>query len=442
MESVNNIMDSLTAKGDENPVGLQYLPAELIEIIFQDLRVDSCKSFRLTSKRCAVLGQPYILSSRLKLFPHRDDFTKLMEIAQHPYFSAQIHRVEIYMAKADDYHFRNNLCFQQCAKESIGGAETMRKSMAKYQKQKGLEEAYADDFCNPDILELAFPNMKNLKAIDIKMEDCLYNDLVLWDAWKMGLSKAEPGDAEIDHFMAILRAASRTKLRILTNDLLPFGIWDMDCYRPDLEAAFTRLTTLKLVMGCKNLRDHHVTDIRDSWANKLNKALKGATNLRELHIGFKLSFSAVLDCPPLLDGLILPHLHSLILEKIAWHPEDLIFFLKAHAATLRRLRVWAFVSKKDLRGNSVDQPADLERLIDEMKEHLKLEKLDVCGHPSVLCQPAEIFWFHETGLYDENWEPVRQHSGSPSVMGQRCEEYVVHGGASPYRGRDISDLFA
>ncbi|OBT55314.1 hypothetical protein VE04_04053, partial [Pseudogymnoascus sp. 24MN13] len=372
MESINGIMDSLTANGDKNP----------------------------------------------------DDFTKLMEISQHPYFSSQIHRVEIYMAKADDFHFRNNLCLQQCAKERAGSAETMEKSMAKYQKQKGLEEAFADDFCNPEILELAFPNMKNLEAIDIKMEECLYNDLVLWDAWKMGLSKAEPGDAEIDHFMAILRAASALNLRVLTNDLLPFGIWDMDSCRPTWQPRST------------NLRDHHATDSRDSWANKLNKALKGATNLRELHVGFKLSFSAVLDCPPLLDGLMLPHLHTLILEKIAWHPEELSSFLKSHAATLRRLRVWAFVSKKDLKGNTVDQPADLVELVEEMKEHLQLEKLDVCGHPSVLCQPAEIFWFHETGLYDENWEPVKQHTGSPSVMAQRCEEYVVHGGPSPY-GRDI-----
>ncbi|KFY52727.1 hypothetical protein V496_08218 [Pseudogymnoascus sp. VKM F-4515 (FW-2607)] len=439
MESIHSIMDGLIANDDDNPAGLQYLPAELIEAIFQHLGLDSCKSFRLTSKRCAVLGQPYILSSQMKLFPHRDDFTKLMEISQHPYFSSQIQRVEIYMAKADDYHFRNNMCVQQCALEVTGNVEMMQKSLARYQKQKGLEEAFADDFCNPDILEQAFPNMKNLEAIDIKMEDCLYNDHVLWDAWKMGLSKAEPGATEIDHFMAVLRAASRSKLRILTNDLLPFGIWDMDCYRPDLEAAFSGLTTLKLIMGCKNLRDHHVTDDRESWANKLNKALKGATNLRELHIGFKLSFSAVLDCPPLLDGLVLPHLHTLILEKLAWRPEDLIFFLKAHAATLRRLRVWAFVSKKDLKGNTVDFPADLEKLVDEMKEHLQLEKLDVCGHPSIHCQPAEIFWFHEMGLYDENWEPVKQHSGSLSVMAKRCEEYVVHNGQSPYE-RVTDDL--
>lgn len=439
MESIHSIMDALTANDDENPVGLQYLPAELIEAIFQDLGLDSCKSFRLTSTRCAVLGQPYILSPRLKLFPHRDDFTKLMEISQHPYFSSQTYRVEIYMAKTDDYHFRNNMCLQQCARDGKGSAEIMQKSMAKYQKQKGLEEAFADDFCNPAILEQAFPNMKNLEAIDIKMEECLYNDHVLWDAWKMGLSKAEPGDAEIDHFMAVLRAASRSKLRILTNDLLPFGIWDMDCYRPDLEAAFSGLTTLKLVMGCKNLRDHHVTDSRECWAKKLNMALKEATSLRELHIGFKLSFSAVLDCPPLLDGLMLPHLHTLILDKLAWQPEDLSSFLKAHASTLRRLRLWAFVSKRDLMGNTVDYPADLEKLIDQMKEHLKLEKLDVCGHPSVLCQPAEIFWFHETGLYDDNWEPVKQHSGSPSVMAQRCEEYVVHNGISPYE-RGVEDL--
>ncbi|KAL5348242.1 hypothetical protein ACLOAV_006724 [Pseudogymnoascus australis] len=439
MESIHSIMDGLIANDDENQAGLQYLPAELIEAIFQHLGLDSCKSFRLTSKRCAVLGQPYILSPQMKLFPHRDDFTKLMEISQHPYFSSQIQRIEIYMAKADDYHFRNNMCVQQCALEVTGNVEMMQKSLARYQKQKGLEEAFADDFCNPDILEQAFPNMKNLEAIDIKMEDCLYNDHVLWDAWKMGLSKAEPGATEIDHFMAVLRAASRSKLRILTNDLLPFGIWDMDCYRPDLEAAFSGLTTLKLIMGCKNLRDHHVTDDRESWANKLNKALKGATNLRELHIGFKLSFSAVLDCPPLLDGLVLPRLHTLILEKLAWRPEDLIFFLKAHADTLRRLRVWAFVSKKDMKGNTVDFPADLEKLVDEMKEHLQLEKLDVCGHPSIHCQPAEIFWFHEMGLYDENWEPVKQHSGSLSVMAKRCEEYVVHNGQSPYE-RVTDDL--
>lgn len=403
--------------------GLGDLPTELRDQILQYLDLDAIKSIRLTSRKWALLSRQYLLDPEFEAMPYRDDFERLLEISQHPYFSSRVEQITIRMENVDEYRLRSNMYYYN---EEFS-PEALESALAEFSKCKGLQEIFKDDFRNPRILKKVFPALKNLEAVHIKTQECLYNHPLLRNAWAKSFSRRAPDELEIKHFIAILHATANSKLRTLSHDGLPLEIWVLDGFCQELAPAFCGLATLKLSIDCQiRGMDFEV------WPKKLIDCLKTAPNLQELCLGFEGSLLPLGFSFSLLDGFVWQHLHTLALENLGWQVADFGPFLCAHAATLRRLRICTFSNSTHFYGSHVNSPVNLKDLLQEMKSNLKLEKLDVRGHPVFNHQPRETWLTYEKGIYDDNWEPIDDETGKSPSMSRRCEEYVIHNGLSPF----------
>jgi len=413
---------------------IEDLPIELREQILSYLDLETLKSIRLASKKWAYLGQPYLLDPCFNALPSRDDFNRLLEISQHPYFSSRIGRIVINSFKVHEYQFRHNVYYQNYTLDPDVRAQTLEEVMLEYTKYKGLVELYSEDFCRQEILEEVFSNLQNLKAVDIKTQSCLLGHPALQESWGMESSRGKPSDNESRQFIRIVTAARNTKLESLSHDPLAVQILEWDNIAETLQPTFAGLTTLKL---CFDWPVQLSGEIDEAPVNlcmaSLANCLKTAPSLRELNVGFHVG------SPPqhlhfdfsLLEDFVWPHMHTLALENISWDIVDIQPFLIAHSGTLKRLRIWANTSAIGTQ-NQVHTPRAHQTLLDLLKLRLKLEKLDFRGYPTYNFRPGQMLHTLGKGVYDDDWKPLDGTFVKPCPFAKRCEDYVIHKGPNPF----------
>lgn len=88
---------------------MDSLPTEICNCILEFTVLDSLKALRLTCKTWAVLGQKYLISHDLLCRIYRDDFTRLLSIANHPEFSPLVKTIKFEQGELHDYHARHNM---------------------------------------------------------------------------------------------------------------------------------------------------------------------------------------------------------------------------------------------------------------------------------------------------------------------------------------------
>ena len=104
---------------------IDQLPNELKTQIFGYLEPDleSIRNIRLVSRSWAFLGSLYLLDPTFNMLSNRDDMTRLVEIAQHPYFSQRIKKLAIKWASIDGEALRLELIAPYRSEERRVGKE-------------------------------------------------------------------------------------------------------------------------------------------------------------------------------------------------------------------------------------------------------------------------------------------------------------------------------
>lgn len=90
-------------------LGMDSLPTEICHCILEFSSLESVKVLRLTSKAWAVLGQEYLISPDFLCQTYRDDFTRLLAVANHSAFSPLIKSIRFDQGELHDYHARHNM---------------------------------------------------------------------------------------------------------------------------------------------------------------------------------------------------------------------------------------------------------------------------------------------------------------------------------------------
>lgn len=395
------------------------LPTEIRQQIISYLDLETLKCIRLASQKWAYVGQSYLIEPCFNALPTRDDFNRLLEISQHPYLSSQIERIVINSFNVHELEFRQNVYCQDCALPSAVRAQRTKQAMLEYTKYKGLAELYSEDFCRQEILEEVFSNLQNLKAVDIRTQNCLLNHPALQRAWEMGYSRGKHIDNECRQFVRIVTAARNAKLESLSHDPLTIQLLKWDNIAETLRPTFAGLTTLKLCFDWSvQLSDEINEDPVSYWMASLANCLKTAPSLRELNVGFCEGFqlrNLYFDFS-LFEGFVWPHMHTFALDNISWDAADIQPFLIAHSGTLKRLRLWA------------QSQGPCQTLMHLLKIRLKLEKLDLKNF--VLCNDRS--YMVGKGVYGYDWKPLDDTLFKPCPLAKRCEDYVMHKGPDPF----------
>jgi hypothetical protein len=406
------------------------LPTEIRQQIISYLDLETLKSIRLASQKWAYVGQSYLIEPCFNALPTRDDFNRLLEISQHPYFSSQIERIVINSFNVHEYQFRHNVLCHNYTLDSDVRAQSLEEAMVEFTKYKGLVELYSEDFCRQEIMEEAFSNLQNLKAVDIKTESCLLNHPALRESWKMEYSRGTPSDNESRQFIRIVTAARNAKLQSLSHDPLAIQILKWDNIAEILQPTFAGLTTLKLCFDW--LSDETNEGPVSYWMTSLANCLKTAPSLRELNVGFRMgsqprnihfNFS-------LFEGFVWPHMHTFALDNISWDTADIQPFLIAHSGTLKRLRLWESHSNIGTQ-TQVHWPGPYRTLVDLLKIRLKLEKLDLKNFILYTDFRMRSFTVGK-GVYDYDWKPLEGTLVKPCATAKKFEDYVIHNGPYPF----------
>ena len=72
---------------------MERLPNELRQDVLQHLVLSDVKSIRLASKDWARLGADYLIKPTVYTLPHRDDFTRLLQLSRHPLLESYVQRI-------------------------------------------------------------------------------------------------------------------------------------------------------------------------------------------------------------------------------------------------------------------------------------------------------------------------------------------------------------
>lgn len=85
---------------------LETLPIELKQAILRQMDLPTLRCIRLASRFWGELGEEYLIDPAFRSFPHRDDFSRLLSISQHPPYATRIESIEINLGEMNEYHGR------------------------------------------------------------------------------------------------------------------------------------------------------------------------------------------------------------------------------------------------------------------------------------------------------------------------------------------------
>lgn len=428
-------------------VNIDQLPNEIKDQIVSYLQPDleSIRNIRLVSKSWAFLGSPYLLSPTLTALPHRDDFTRLVEVAQHPYFSQQIRTLNIRWMTIDEESLRLDLISPHAGFSY--DEESSRTSWGQYRKMKGLVDLYSDTFCNKVLLTQAFLGLTQLKELNVNPDSYLFEkkpiNTYLYDAWSARRSygyrnERNRGAENRRHYYEIfsaLNAAKSANLRTLTCDPFSHIMWEDRQTENYLAPILQTLTCLKLNIDCSRapgLDEQNTIPQHEI----MGQCLSRATQLEQLYISGNGGYRTKRTLPIALEGVVFPRLHTLVLDECGWQLPVIHAFLYNHRGSLRRVRLESHVTRQ-----VANWEQDIRALLDIMKTEMQLEKLDYRGEfgsQRAQTQLAIDVLGAVDGIWDDEWRPRQRPTNVwNGLMAKRIEDYVMRDGPLPVFVRDI-----
>jgi hypothetical protein len=402
---------------------MERLPSELRQEILQYLQIRDIKSIRLASTSWAELAQPYLIPPTFLSLPHRDDFSRLLLLSQHPSFARSIETLELDMGELNEYHARHNTFFVQYMRDPEERDHESHGAWAEYAELKRQKESLADKYCNLDLLEEAFKNLPKLRAIGINLMRCPFQHSLLQLIWQIPTTRLLSRVSTTQRFSNIIYAARHLSLHSLTHDCLPFEAWSQRSILENVPATFQGLRTLKVCL------DYSVFPNALHSSNGFSgfsSALCVAPNLQTLHVGFANSIRPNLSFSEFMGEYTWHDLHTLGLEGMNIAEDDVASFLIRHVATLKRLQLGVYrtsgYSQKVANMQNIIQfrQGTLKGLLTRIRDAMRLEKLNMKGDVMEDINSLTPYKYGP-GLYDDEWlrVPDAAHSAAPALAAER-----------------------
>lgn len=406
---------------------MERLPTELYHEILLHVPLQDLKSIRLASRLWAELGGPYLIPSKFLSLPNRDDFGRLFLLSRHPSFAHNIETLELNMGEMNEYYARHNAYFVQNMRDPEERDHDSHGAWMEYAEFKSQKESLAHKYCNPEILEETFKNLPNLRAIDVKLTSCPFQQPLLNRIWQIPSTRLLARVSTTERFSNIISAARHLNLDSLTHDCLPFEFWSQRNIHKIVTQTFKGLRTLKIYL------DYSVfpNALHSSKSfSGFGSALCAAPNLETLHMGFANSIRPQMNLAECMGDYTWCNLRTLGLEGMTISEDDVVNFLMRHAATLKRLQLGVYRSPSTTPGtvnmeNVITfQEGTFRGLLTRTREAMKLEKLNMKGDVMDIFSPVR--YNYGPGLYDDDWirVPDAVHTAARALA---AEQFMMEG---------------
>ena len=408
---------------------IDQLPNELKTQIFGYLEPDleSIRNIRLASRSWAFLGSPYLLDTTFDMHSNRDDMNRLVEIAQHPYFSQRIKKLAIKWASIDGETLRLELIAPYAGHSY--DEDFFREYWGKWLKFKGLVDLYSDTFCDKDLLAICFNGLTNLNTLGVHPD---HDPLELRQWFPVGHpfpGRVNEETRKFCHNIFSTMSTSTTKISRLT--------W---CAEDLGDDSLGHLSNLQVPEGFPLIRDSIALIIPEleAFTFKVRYGRNSFCNIYEQKCGELFAKAAKLEYLMIQDAqnspglgrnatlaIKCPGLRSLHLNLYDWPISHIRQLLFTHRTTLKDVTI---------RMASLQQASqrvwqeDMQSLLNMMKKEMQLEKLKfVCKDFSQI--PIDLGHVFLEGPTAR--EELTEEEAAVWHLKCEIEDYVIRDGPYP-----------
>ncbi|KAK5658236.1 hypothetical protein OQA88_2211 [Cercophora sp. LCS_1] len=421
---------------------MDWLPVELLRLIFDYCDGPATRTLRLASSRLADVGYEYLLPAHFTAVEWKDDINTLSSIAGHDRLRDSIRSLTFNFARVDEYNARNVSFFQHWLQDPEERSAMLQDAWIKFYELEERSRNLPAFHTRSAMVEDTLKRMPNLKELEITYTKCPYDIDVLKEVFLVRNCRKRDRAQACKNMNAIVSAIRHVRLSSFTVDQLPLEIFRLANDRKhwfDCARSFASLTRLDLTLDPPpNL----LPQSRARAINGLGHVLQFSPNLTHLSLGvhtyhapmekFGLSFRA------LLGNFTYEKLTDLKLEGLTCAEEDLRVFLIRHGPTLERLR---------LGGRGLAKPYELSiggvhlhegtfrSLFMSLQGKLpKLKRFHLEGDIEAgdfMTSSRELYKFHP--VTDDNWDAVgaRARGSRRTIDCLALEKYLLHGGPYP-----------
>ncbi|KAK4040747.1 hypothetical protein C8A01DRAFT_45950 [Parachaetomium inaequale] len=426
---------------------MDFLPVELVRLVFQYCDAPTVRALRLAAGRYADVGYEYLLDSHFNAVEWRDDISRLRSIAGHDRLRGSIRFLTFNFSKVDEYNARHTTFFQHWLQEPEERSALLQDSWIRYYELEENARKLPPFNARSSAVEEAFKRLPNLKDLEITLTKCPYDIPLLQEVFQVRTCRKRDRVQACKNMNAIVSATRHVRLASLSIDQLPLEIFRLADDRRhwfDCARSFASLSRLSLTLDPPaNL----LPSARFRAVNGLGHVLHYSVNLTHLTLAFHnyhapshkfhLSFQA-LFCG---SDFTYPKLTDLKLEGVSCAEEDLKGFILRHGATLERLR---------LGGRGLAKPSEWSMGGVHLHEgsfrglFTGLRKATAGGKMLALKRfhmegDAEAGDFMASSREVYVFRPVTDDEWVPTVDCLGLERFLVEGGEYPRLGKEVAD---
>lgn len=334
-------------------LSLCSLPVELKSAILQSMDLDTLKHMRLTSKLWATLGEMYLIPPAFTSFPHRNDFSRLQAISQHPVYSTLIRSLTFNLGDVNEYHARHNYYFTTYMRHNEDRLSRAEDAWPRYFNLRPLAHLYSSLVCDPDILSQTFSSLPNLTSLFVSLANFPFPDepelAVLRQIWQIPSTRMLNRVLTTERFTTILETLlphiAKTNLKRLKHDCLPVEFFAQKQSRIEsFGPIFSRMSEIDLALNYSDLPNNlHSANALENLARCLRCAegLKrlSLTWLGRRKVDVSVLFMALLPQEDTKEETYFPKLEYLHLEGLASPLELLVGFVLGLKGSLKDLEL-------------------------------------------------------------------------------------------------------
>ncbi|AEO70887.1 uncharacterized protein THITE_2122730 [Thermothielavioides terrestris NRRL 8126] len=441
---------------------MDFLPVELVRLVFLYCDAPSVRALRLASARYADVGYEFLLEPHFTAVEWRDDITRLYNIAGHDRLRGSIRSLTFNFSKVDEYNARHTTFFQHWLQEPEERCALLQDAWTKYYELEEGARKLPPLHTRSAAVEEAFKRLPNLKDLEITLTKCPYDIEVLNEVFQVRSCRKRDRSQACKNLNAIVSAVRHVRLSSLSIDQLPLEIFRLPDDRRhwfDCARSFASLSRLNLVLDPPSSL---LPSARFRAINGLGHVLHYCVNLTHLSLAFHtyhaplekfhLSFQA-LFCG---SDFAFPRLTDLKLEGVSCAEDDLRGFLLRHAATLERLRLggrglarpheWSIGGVHLHEGSFRSLFASLQGRLPRLRR-FHMEGDAEAG--DFMASSREVYVFRP--VTDDDWQPVEASAegkrryrpeGLACVKTVDClalERFLVEGGEYPQLGKAVGE---
>lgn len=430
---------------------MDFLPVELVRLVFEYCDPPSIRALRLASARLADVGYEYLVQPHFNAVEWRDDIKRLRSIAGHDRLRGSIRSVTFNFSKVDEYNARHTTFFQHWLQEPEERSAMLQDAWLKYYELEESTRKFPPFHSRSAAVEESFKRLPNLKELEITLTKCPYDIEILKEVFEVRSCRKRDRNQTCKNMNAIVSAIRHVRLSSLSIDQLPLEIFRLADDRRhwfDCARSFASLSRLNLVLDPPSSL---LPSSKFRAINGLGHVLQFSVNLTHLTLAFH-TYHAPLEKFELLFQALFcgdfsyKKLTDLKLEGVSCAEGDLRSFLVRHSSTLERLRLGGrgLAKPHEMSIGGVHLHAGSFRsLFASLHGKLpKLKRFHMEGDAEAgdyMASSREVFHFRP--VTDDNWDPIkipagrrRSVPGSPCVKTVDClglEKFLVHGGEFP-----------